>query len=661
MKQTLGKHGFTVWLTAVLTVVVLAVAVLFFGTSSLQAQDTAGSHTLKLENADIGNLIATVAEITGRNFVIDPRVTGNVTVISSQPMDAAAIYQAFLSILEVHGYAAIESGDVTRIVPGVQALQSGPPGIADDGSSLVTRIVPVRHVTATDLVPLLRPLVAANAHVIAHPASNSLLIADRAANVQRLEQLIARIDRAADTDVEVIPLQHANAAELARTLAQLYPSAQGAQTVVADERTNTLLLTGDPSQRLRVRALISHLDTPLESGGSTNVIYLSYADAEELVPILQESVKQPGSPDNAGAANIQAHGETNALVITAPPAVFRSLQSVVRQLDIRRQQVHVEAVIAEVSLESMKELGIQWQIFDNFGEGEEGIFGGTNFATGGNNILGLAGGIGGENGVLPGNGLNVGYISGTTSILGTEVLEIGALVRALASDTDTNVLSTPSVVSLDNSEAEIYVGQEVPFLTGQFTNTGLSDQSGVVNPFQTISRDEVGIRLSVTPHINEGDSVILDIEQEISAIAPITGAVDLITNKRTLRTSVMVPDNAILVLGGLITDDLREIVDKVPGLSKIPGLGELFKYRNTQKVKRNLMVFIRPRILRDAATEANLSGGKYRFIRAEQIKARERADGLTPKDQMPLLPELFDYLQAPLPEGAVPNAGNESR
>ena len=610
----------------------------------------AQNHTLNLKDADIEVLVATVAEITGKSFIIDPRVVGKVTVISSATMDEEQIYKVFVSILNVHGLAAVPGDSVVKIVPGVQALQGSGAGENAGNEDIVTRLIPVTHVNASELIPLLRPLAPSTAHIIAHEGSNMLLIADRAGNVNRLQRVIERIDRASDEDIEVIRLEHANARELAATLNRLYPT-DSDQGAIADERTNTLLLGGDPSRRLKLRSLISHLDTPLESGGATQVVYLNYARATELVPLLVEALKASlgESAETASSTAIQAHEETNALIITAPPAVFRSLQPVIRQLDIRRQQVLVEAIIAEVSMETLREVGVQWQFFNNLGDADGGAFGGTNFNAGGNNIISLANGIGSDTPVIPGGGLNIGYVSGTTSILGTEFLDIGLLIRALDADTDSNVLSTPSIVSLDNSEAEIYIGQEVPFVTGQFTNTGLSNQEGTVNPFQTISRNEVGIRLRVTPHINEGDAVVLDISQEVSAIAPITGAVDLITNKRTLKTSVMVPDNTILVLGGLISDDLRETEEAVPGLSKIPGIGRLFRYNSTDVVKRSLMIFIRPRIMTDNSLMQDISSSKYDYLRAKQLEFRNEPRGLTPTDQMPLLPELYDYLQTPAP------------
>lgn len=621
--------------------------------ASLQAEP----QMLNFNQADIQSVIATIGEITGKTFVIDPRVQGQVTVISSQPLEEDELYDVFLSVLRVQGFAAISDGSVVRVVPDAVAQQQAVNG-SNGGEEIVTRILPMNNISAADALPLLRPLLPQTAHLVAHEASNTLIAADRAANINRLQTIIRRIDRAEQAEVEVIPLQYASASELVRTLQMLNPNQT--QGIVADERTNTLLLSGDSNRRLRTRTLISHLDTPLESGGNTQVIHLNYATADELVPILQGVVDQEagtanGAGDGAALAGnntrIQAHAETNSLIISAQPAELRSLQSVIRSLDIPRAQVLVEAIIAEVTVDTSRELGVQWQATSSInGPNDSGFLGGTNFGTGGNNILNQTFD---PTGALPGGGLNIGYISGTTSILGTDVLELGAVLRALSSDTDSNVLSTPSIVTMDNAEASISVGQEVPFVTGQFTNTSTNDAGGQVNPFQTINREEVGILLTVTPKINEGDSVILTIQQEVSSLTSAIGAVDLITNKRTLSTQVMVPDNDVLVLGGLITDDLEENEDRVPGLGDIPILGELFKFRSNRQVKRNLMVFIRPRILRDRKLQQDISSSKYNFIRARQLEQREQPRGLTPRDEMPLLPELFEYLQS-TPEGAQP-------
>lgn len=619
---------------------------------------TAGRHTLNLKGAEINVLIETVSEITGRSFIVDPGVTGNVTVVSTQPMNADEIYEVFLSVLRVHGFAAVQAGRMTKIVPDVSAAQYGSVNGNDGGGdALVTRVIDLKHVSAQEMSTLLQPLMPQQSSVVAHGRSNSLLISDRAANVERLMSIIRRIDVASDAEVEVIPLRHASAAEVARTLAALEQSAPTGTTpagaantssFLADERTNSLLLSGDRAKRLRARALIAHLDTPLESGDSTQVVYLRNAKASELVPILEGIAQTLTGADTtegkAKPATIQAHDETNALIISAKPAIYRELAAVVRQLDVRRAQVQVEAIIVEVSDELASELGVQWQTSDLNSNGE-GLIGGTNF----NNSTGTGGivsGITNPFSVLGGNGLNVGYLRGaiTLPIGGTEttVFQLGALVKALRGDGRANVLSSPSIVTLDHQEAQIKVVQEVPFLTGQYTNT--STTGGVnqpTNPFQTIDREDVGVILTVTPHVNEGDAVRLDLKQEVSALAPSTsGAVDLVTNKRELSTSVLVPDGGLLVLGGLTTDEATENAQGVPGLSRIPLLGNLFKSRKATRNKRNLMIFMRPIILRDAITESALSSDKYNFIRGEQIKIRERAGSRIAGENQPLLPPL---------------------
>ncbi len=609
-----------------------------------------GEHVLNFKDADIRALIAAVADMTGKNVIVDPQVSGRVTVISNQPLDSDEVWDVFQSILRVHGYTAVSDERTVRVIPDVNARQDGRVPVDDmraDGDDPVTRIIQLEHVRASEVSQLLRQLLPQSAYMAYHEASNALIISDRSANIRRVESILRRLDAATDHDLEVIALSHADADEVVRLVNRIYPDAAGGDAAVADERTNTVILTGDPSRRLRLRTLISHLDTPLEREGSTQVIYLRYATANTLVPVLEGILDLDG--EDGRQARIQAHEETNSLVVTAAPSMFRSIQSVVNQLDVRRAQVLVEAIIAEVAVDTSHELGIQWQFFES---GERGFFGGTNFQSGGRNLLNLSAGLAGEGDGfnLPGRGLNLGYVSGRSSLLGVEVLEIGGLARALASDTNTNVLSTPSVVTLDNHEASINVGQEVPFLSGSFSQTGVATSEGQVNPFQTINREEVGIKLNVTPHINEGDMIILNISQEVSTLAPSSGAVDLITNKRTISTRVMVPDGEILVLGGLMSDDLQEGEERVPGLSRIPLLGELFKYRTSSSVKRNLMVFIRPRILHDDALISDITRSKYSRIRDIQLQQREGPRGLTPREQMPLLPELSDFLQSPSPQ-----------
>ena len=655
------------------------------------ATNPPGTHTLNLKEADIQALIATVSEITGKNFIVGPNVSGKVTVVSAKPMKADEIYDVFLSVLRVHGYAAIPSGSMIKIVPEAMAQAEGGNSVAtaESGDAIVTQIVPLQHVAASELVPILRPLLPQGAQLIAHQTSNSLVISDRASNVSRVAGIIARIDTVSDNSVEVIPLQHANAAEIARTLTQLAGENKASEAlgdtpkVFADERTNSILLSGGKSGRLRLRALVAHLDTPITDGGETQVVYLNYTNAKDLVPILQGIAStltgevQPGKgaanaapTGGAGAssstATIQAHEGDNALVISAPPAVFRSLAAVIRQLDIRRAQVLIEAVIAEVSDETANELGIQWQLpFKSGKDLNHSIIGGTNFTgnSPGNNIFNAS-----QNPLGVGNGFNLGYINGAVSIAGTKIFELGALVTALRSNGKNNILSTPSVMTLDNQEAMIKVAQEVPFLTGSYTtNTGgsstttangTSNTSGIGNPFQTIQRKDVGLTLTVTPHINSGDAVRLELHQEVSnLLPPVQGAVDLVTNKREVKTTVLIKNDSLLVLGGLISDNVKDSVQKVPGLGEIPLIGNLFRYRSNDHAKQDLMVFLHPRILKDAQNEAELSGEKYNFIRTEQLRMRENAETITPRSQQPMLPEVHDFLASPALDVAPKDVG----
>jgi general secretion pathway protein D len=395
---------------------------------------------------------------------------------------------------------------------------------------------------------------------------------------------------------------------------------------------------------------------------------LSYASAKDLVPILQgvaatlTGIAPPTLPKGgegggpggvALPATIQAHEETNSLIISAPPAIFRSLAAVVRQLDIRRNQVLIEAVIAEVADQTASELGVQWQM--PLGNAGRHIVGGTNFTgtSPGNNILNAA-----QNPLGVGNGLNLGYIDGTVQIGRNTIFQIGALVSALRGDGKSNILSTPSVLTLDNQEAEIKVAQEVPFLTGQYSTnatataaTGATN-TGISNPFQTIERKDVGLVLKVKPQINVGDSVRLDIHQEVSSIAPtVSGAVDLVTNKRELTTSVLVKDDSLLVLGGLIDNPAKDNVQKVPALGDIPLIGNLFRYRTNDRSKKDLMVFLHPKILRDAATEAAVSSEKYNYMRTEQLQMRQQDWPITPRSERPMLPEVHDFLASPSLDG----------
>jgi general secretion pathway protein D len=617
--------------------------------------------TLNLKDADINALIGTVAEVTGKNFIVDPRVKGKVTVISSRAMNAQEVYQVFLSILKVHGFAVVPSGEVMKIVPDVSAKQDSIPNVSDAepgrGDEMVTRVVQVDNVAAAQLVPILRPLVPQQGHLAAYPQTNVLIISDRAENVGRLVDIIRRVDKVSDSEVEVIRLEHASAAEVVRILNAISRGKQpagkapggGAKTLVADERTNSVLLGGDRSERLRLRAIITHLDTPLERDGNTKVIYLKYAKAADIVEVLRGVGKTQGEEGQGKAAaaaiekqlDIQADEATNSLVITAPPALMRSLESVIRQLDIRRAQVLVDAIIAEVSERKARELGVQWAVFDL--SGETAPIGGTNFTNVGTNLVDIAQGVIDQQlvGLTPGLGFGVGK-------LGNDGLNYAAVVQALAGDGDTNILSTPTLVTLDNEEAEIVVGQNVPFVTGSFTNTGAA--AGSVDPFQTIQREDVGITLRIKPQINEGNAMVMQVEQEVSSISSDASAADIITDKRSIKTNILAENGQVIVLGGLIEDRVRESEQKVPFLGDLPLLGYLFRAKSTNQDKVNLMVFIHPTILRDPDTADRYTSGKYNFIRGKQLDLHGGEDlRLMPGHYGPHLPEMRELLELPPP------------
>ncbi|MBI1195613.1 MAG: type II secretion system protein GspD [Gammaproteobacteria bacterium] len=626
--------------------------------TGLSSAALAEAITLNLKDADIGAVITTVADVTGKNFIVDPRVKGKVTIISSRPMDKDAVYQVFLSLLSVHGFSAVETGNVVKILPDANAKQNALPVVDDtrheDMDAVVTRIIELRNVSAAQLVPILRPLVPQQGHLAAYVPGNILIISDHAANIQRMVEIIERIDLPSNDDIEIITLKHASAADISRTLTTLTQSAkaagrtdatpQEAPIIIADERTNSILLGGDKSGRLRLRTLISHLDTPLVNEGNTNVIYLHYARAKDLVPILsgvntslEQQAKAKGGPaaQSNSPVNIQADESTNSLIITAPPSTLSSLQSVVRQLDIRRAQVLVESVIAEVQANMNNELGIEWVVDST--PGGNGPIGVSNFG----NISGVAASVINKNLPTLPSGLTLGigrFNSGN--------INFAAILHALKGDASTNILSTPSLITLDNQEAEIVVGQEVPFVTGSFTSTGST--STVTNPFQTINRKNVGLTLKVTPQINEGNSINLSIDQSIDSLSASTlTAVDLITNKRSIKTSILVEDGQTVVLGGLIKDDLKDTTNKVPLLGDIPVLGWLFTSKSTTKEKTNLMVFLRPTIIRDNALVARISDGKYQYIEGLQKAMKQRNDTMLPQGEMPVIEPLNDYLPPP--------------
>ncbi len=607
--------------------------------------------TLNLKDADILALVELVAEATGKNFIVDPRVKGTVNVISPQPLDGDALYQVFLSVLKVNGFVAVPSGDMIKILPDTSARTEAAFGAmpVPQGDASATRVIKVENIPAAALVPVLRPLLSKDAHLAAAPASNTLIISDAAANVARLAEIVRRMDLPATGDVETVSLQHATATEVVRVLETLQQRTAGGEggnargAFVADERSNNVLIGGSQGTRLALRAIIANLDTPqADHSGNIHVVYLRYANAEDLKSVLEGVINalqkvpaaQGQTDPSGGLSTVQSEPGTNALIVSAPPSLWSSIESVVQKLDIPRAQLLVEAVVVEVSSTLAREIGVQWRGSSGY-DNNRGVIGGTSFdntqagADRSNlNPFGL------------GDGLNLGFLDGTRSILGTNIT-MGVLVRALAADTGTNVLSTPSLVTLDNHEAEIIVGQNVPFITGSYSTPADVNNA----PFQTIQREDIGLKLKVKPQINQDGTVRLEIAQEVSSISDATVGSDIITNKRAITTTAVVQDQQMVVLGGLMDSSLRRSESRVPVLGSLPLVGRLFRYNSTTGGKTNLMVFIRPQVLRDAAVTARVTGDKYDAVRrAQRLDAQDR-EALAPPGAQPMLPALEDVLR----------------
>jgi general secretion pathway protein D len=649
------------------TVAALALlCVLLFGSAALLAQD----YTVNLKDTDIQELIKFVADATGTTIVVDPSVKGKVKVVSSKPVSASELYQLFLSILEVHGYTAVKSGDVVRVIQNKDA-RSAAVGVSDGKSSItsdeyVTAVIRLENISAAKLIPVLRPLVPQQAHMAAYAPSNAIIISDVSANIDKIREIIERMDKSAVQQTDMIKLRYAVAKDVVKMLDQLNKSeakaAGGEQEtlLVADERTNSVLISGDELERARMRKLIEHMDTPLEQSGNVKVVYLEYADAKDTAEVLTKVMKnisdldpekaKAGGQASSSGATIEADEGTNALIITADQNEMASLEAVIARLDIRRAQVLVEAIIVEMEVIDGQDLGLQW------------LFASTDGAFGSNINKDDARARNIAEAVLPpadanGNpqefdlGTLAGALAGTPGVtLGwgqlDDHLNMAVILTALKEQKNANILSTPSLLTLDNEEAFITVGQNVPFVTGSFTSTGSGD--GVQNPFQTIERQNVGITLTVTPHINEGDAIVLDIEQEVSSLSGLSvtqTASDIITNERKIQTKVLAVDGKVVVLGGLIKDDVQDAQQKVPLLGDIPYLGRLFRSDAEKKTKSNLMVFIRPTIIRDNQQLAGATALKYRYIRDQQALRKE--DGLMYLNDadLPVLPEWEEQLK----------------
>lgn len=644
-------------------------------TSFVSLSASAEEFSASFKGTDIQEFINIVGRNLQKTIIVDPTVRGKIDVRSYDVLNEEQYYKFFLNVLEVYGYAVVQMDNgILKVIKDKDAKTSAIPVVGNDstisGDAVITRVVAVKNVSVRELSPILRQLNdnAGAGNVVHYDPANIILLTGRASVVNRLAEIIKRVDQAGDKEVEVVELNNASATEMVRIVDALSKSADAKNTpellqpkLVADERTNSILISGDPKVRQRLKKLISQLDVEMATKGNNRVIYLRYAKAEDLVKVLSgvsENLQAEKDAKSGAASNsktkvlITADPGTNALVLTAPPDIMKALEDVIGQLDIRRAQVLIEALIVELSEGEGIELGAQYanletgsmvqysnanaqigQVAVGIKEAET-VKGSTIIDSNGNTTINpdTAGDYSTLASALSGvNGAALSIVKGDWT----------ALISAVATDTNSNILSSPSITVLDNSEASFIVGEEVPVVTG---STASSDNS---NPFQTVDRKEVGIKLKVTPQINEGDSIQMQIEQEVSNVLGPNGAVDVRFAKRQINTSVMVQDGQMIVLGGLIDDRAQESVSKIPLLGDIPYLGALFSYTSTTKEKKNLMVFIKPTIIRDGMALDGLSRRKYNYIRAEQLYRAQKGLKLLPNAETPVLPKFGNQARQP--------------
>jgi general secretion pathway protein D len=652
------------------------------GQPMVYAQDpSANQATLNFVGADIESVIRAIGHYTGNTFIIDPRVKGQINLVSEKPVNKLQALNLLASALRLQGYAMVRSDSIYKVVPEADAkIQAGPvTPSAVRGDQIATQIFRLNYETAANLVPVLRPLISPNNTINANPGNNSIVITDYADNLRRLGRIISALDAPAAADVDVVPVKHAIASDLAIMVNRLLepaagPGAPGGEAgrigVLADSRTNSLIIRAPSQARGNLaRSLIARLDQPTAQPGNVHVVYLRNADAVKLAQTLRAVVasdsstqaggtqqqqnqpqqqqmgaggqfqqagggaaggglgggalQQPGQqqqaslPTGGPAGFIQADPATNTLIITASEAVYRNLRTVIDQLDARRAQVYVESLIVEVAADKAAEFGIQWLGLSGNSSSSYRVGGGTGFSTGGNNLINQAiSRATTGNALPPGAGLTLGVFRQINGALG-----LGALARALEQDNNANILSVPNLITLDNEEARIIVGQNVPFITGQFTTAASGGAAGV-NPFQTIERRDVGLALRVRPQISEGGTIKLQIYQETSNVQDTSNPAGIITSKRSIESNVLVDDGQVIVLGGLIEDRLTDGVEKVPGLGDIPVIGGLFKYQTRRRAKTNLMVFLRPTVIRNSEQNANVVNDRYDYIRGIQSEAQ---------------------------------------
>ena len=662
--------------------------------------------TLNFVHADVVSVIKAVGMLAHKNFIIDPKVGGTIDIVSTHPVSRATAYRMLLAALRMQGFAAVPGPGGVKIVPEADAKHNFSPTVGTSvpvhGDRVITQVRPLLYASAEQLIPVLRPLISPNNAIAADPTANALVITDYAENIHRIDAIIDAVDQPAKSNVAVIALHYASAVDVAQQISTVLGSGGGAPhlpngvplpaglspaadslVIDPDARTNSLIVRApDPAMIDKVRRLAYQLDVPTSAGGNMHVIYLKNANAVDLAKTLAGILSgAPGAaaaphppapypsapaaaPVTAGNSVIRADAATNSLIVTAPDNVYNSLRAVIDRLDVRPAEVYVEALIAEVTLNRAAELGVQWQSV--LGQsGNSALVGGTNFSTGvatgggGANLINLSAGIA-SGAVLPALGLNIGLLQRLT-IGGQEVTGLTALARALEQDSNANILSTPDLLTLDNHDAKIVVGQNVPFITGSYAQTGAYGAAGTaasatVTPFQTIERKNVGLTLDVKPQITQSGAVKLTIYQEVSAIADTSNPAGIITNKRSLKSTVLVDNGQIIVLGGLIQDDVENAVDKVPVLGSIPILGGLFRYETRKRVKTNLMVFLRPIILRGPGAGAALTDQRYRYIMSQEGAAALPHRVLLPNYPTPTVPGPFMPKVAPQGPASVPRS-----
>ncbi|NYE25648.1 type II secretion system secretin GspD [Pigmentiphaga litoralis] len=697
-----------------------------------------GGVVLNFVNTELDAVVRALGQFTGKNFLVDPRVKGQLTLVSETPVNRDTAYRMLLGALRMQGFAVVEADGISKVVPEADAkLQGGAVTNTGRGDQLVTRVFKLNYESATNLVPVLRPMIAPNNPINAYPGNNTLVITDYADNLRRIADIIASVDTQSSVATDMIEIKNGIATDVAALVTRLMdPGASGEATnrvtAIADPRTNSVLIRASSPARTRLaRDLIAKLDNPSSRATNMHVVYLRNAEAVKLAEVLRGVLTGQsggsggfggsnsgnmlggtsfggssanttggfggtgntssalggsalggasstggvgsalggttggfggtgtgtgtGTTFSGGGATVQADATTNTLIITAPEPLYRSLREIVDMLDVRRAQIFVESLIVEVTASTAAEFGIQWLSgagnLSSTSSGT-GAFGGTAFGGAGTNLLGVA-----ANPASLGNGLSIGITNGSVTIPGVgQVTNLGFLARALESKSGTNILSTPNLLTLDNEIASIIVGQNVPFITGSYAQTGTGGTTA--SPFQTIERKDVGLTLKVKPQVSEGGTVKMQIYQEVSSVDSATNTAGIITNKRAIESNVLVDDGQIIVIGGLVQDSVTGAVEKVPGLGDIPYIGGLFRYDSRRRAKTNLMVFLRPYVVREGTPNSNLLIDRYEYMRATQARVQPGEHWLLPDLKGPELPPRVPGEGDPLPransQGMVP-------